>query len=116
MKYYRVLLNGQNFLINYEGKKIYMGFYTTRFVEASNSEEAELKAVNNIRNNEKLKDATLNKSWQKKAKIYLDEIYEIEEKDVQRDYGFGWYKMEGKNKNDEGIYKISLSKFGLKRR
>lgn len=96
MKHYRLLLNGQNFLVSYEGELTYMGFYTTRFVVASSPEEAELKAIDNVRNGEKLRGIVLNtkENDQKRPMLFMDAIYEIEEKDIEKDYGFGWYRMD----------------------
>ncbi|MDM5263992.1 hypothetical protein PF327_07245 [Sulfurovum sp. XTW-4] len=70
-----VLLRGENFEINYDGKIQNVGFMTTRTVKASNSEEAELAAVELIKNDDYLiqmvvKDSTLT------PKIYLEEIAE----------------------------------------
>lgn len=73
-----------------------MGFYTTRCVEAKDPESAELEAVEVLRNDEQLKSAVSNKSWQKKPRIYMDKIYEIEEKDIENIKGFTWYDMNKK--------------------
>lgn len=50
MNKYRVLLNGRNFLLEMGDRVASHGLYTTRFVEANTPDEAELKAVNSIRN------------------------------------------------------------------
>ena len=45
MSYFQVMLEGENFFIEFEGKEELLGFITTRWVKASNEEQAELKAV-----------------------------------------------------------------------
>lgn len=40
MKKYKVLVRGENFLFNVDGKPGKLGFYTTRFVEAKNEDDA----------------------------------------------------------------------------
>ena len=97
MKHYRVLLNGENFLVNMEGKESYMGFYTTRFVSAVSPEEAELNAVHNIKTDERIKSIILNTSKHEQPMIYMDEIEEIKESEKEESYGFGWYDMEDSN-------------------
>lgn len=97
MKYYRVLLNGENFLIRLDGKKELMGFYTTRFVSAVDPDDAELKSVEMLRKEEKLSSIMLNKSWQsEKPMIFVEEMYEITKEDMENDHGYGWYSMRDK--------------------
>ena len=55
MTYYRVFLRGENFVLDVEGKPTKMGFYTTRFVQANDSESAELLAVDLLRKDKKLR-------------------------------------------------------------
>ena len=77
MKKYQVLLEGKNFLIEYEGKLQKHGFYTTRYIEAENPEEAELKAVEAIKSDKKLIESV--KNYRADAPmIYLEEISELE--------------------------------------
>jgi len=94
MKHYRILLNGENFLISIEGKQSFMGFYTTRFVSAVTPEKAELNAVNSIKTDTKIIDITLNTIEHKQPIIYMDEIEEIKENDKEENYGYGWYHMK----------------------
>jgi hypothetical protein len=54
VKKYRVLVRGENFLMTLDGEDQKLGFYTTVFVEAQDQEDAELKAMDLLRNNEKL--------------------------------------------------------------
>lgn len=45
---YRVLLHGYNLWLEFEGKVQHIGFYVTRFVEASSALEAERRALDAI--------------------------------------------------------------------
>ena len=77
MKKYRVMLNGKNFKINSDGKLEKFGFYTTRWVQADNPQEAELKAVSLVREDKSLKASICNESSDPPV-IYLDELTEID--------------------------------------
>ena len=77
MNKYQALLEGKNFLIESEGKLQKHGFYTTRYIEAKNPEEAELKAVETIKNDRELIDAVKNER-SNPPMIYLEELYELE--------------------------------------
>ena len=54
MSYFQVLLEGQNFFVDFEGKEELLGFVTTRWVKAKNPDEAELKAVELIKQDKHL--------------------------------------------------------------
>jgi len=57
MKAWKVFLNGQNYLFDWEGKKRKVGFYTTRFVEAETAEIAKTVAVMAIQELPRLRGA-----------------------------------------------------------
>ncbi len=71
-------MNGRNFLIRIDGKPRKHGFYQNIFIEADNPENAELLAVDKIRQNEELRQVTLN-SKEDPPMIYLDSIWEIDD-------------------------------------
>ena len=73
---YRVLLRGQNFRISLNGKMERLGFYTTRFVEAADREEAELRAVQIVREDKEL-EGCVNDDRKESPMIYLEEIVEV---------------------------------------
>jgi hypothetical protein len=54
MPHYRVKLAGENFRLTLEGKVMKVGFLTTRLVEAQDERQAELNAVQLIREDQKL--------------------------------------------------------------
>ena len=77
MKNYRVKLNGKNFKIELEGKIEKLGFYTTRWVQADNIQEAELKAVNLVREDKSLA-ASIRNERSDPPVIYPDGLTEID--------------------------------------
>ena len=91
MKKYRVLINGENFLFDYEGRPTRMGFYTTRFVEAGGREEAEQVAVAALRREEQLRSCVLNPE-DDPPMMYVEEIEEVES--LQESRGFAFYVSE----------------------
>ena len=77
MKKYQVLLEGNNFLFDIEGKIEKYGFMVTRYVEALNPEKAEEKAVNLLKKDDSLIQRVLNDKLDAPM-IYLDEIIELD--------------------------------------
>jgi hypothetical protein len=62
MPRYQVEINGQNFLIDVDGRVAKHGFFTMRFVEASDSTDAENAAVQMIRDAQRLRNIVRNPS------------------------------------------------------
>ncbi len=60
MPYYKVMINGRNFLIDMEGRVAKCGFFTNRFVEAPDPTAAEYAAVQMIRETQSLRDMVRN--------------------------------------------------------
>ena len=60
MKKYKVLIEGRNLLLNVDGQEQKIGFFTTRWIEANNANDAEKFAIENIRNDPKIKNNILN--------------------------------------------------------
>ena len=70
------------------------GFYTTRFVEASNSNKAEERALELIRNDPELRSQVLNTPHDPPM-IYTEEMVEIEEDEVPEvQRGFSFFPAE----------------------
>ena len=92
MSKYRVLLNGENFLLNFNGQLQKLGFYVSRVVDAQNPGEAELAAVNLVREDSRLKGNVLNE-LDDPPMLYAEEIEEIEESDSEENVntGFSWF-------------------------
>ncbi len=92
MSKYRVLINGENFFLNFEGRPQKLGFYVTRFVDAQDAEGAEKAAVDLIREDAWLKGNVLN-NRDDPPMLYADEVKELEAYDPEEnvDTGFSWY-------------------------
>ena len=73
---YRVVLEGRNFVLDFDGVRARHGFFTTRYVQARDEKEAELKAVELIREDTELVGAVKNQQADPPM-IYLDEIEEL---------------------------------------
>ena len=72
MPTFAVMLRGEDFLIRIEGVPERLGFYTTRFVHARDVEEAELRAVQMVRQAKSLSGNIRTASLT--PMIYLDSI------------------------------------------
>jgi hypothetical protein len=95
MNKYRVLLNGRNFLLDLGDGLAPHGFFTTRFVEADASDEAELKAVASVRKREEIK-AMLRNLPDAPPMLFAEEIEKIESFDSieNPEPGITWYKED----------------------
>jgi len=94
MNWYRVQLNGQNFLLNLEGDSQKFGFYTTRDIEAESYEGAELKVIKTIQEDETLKNNVLN-GKNDSPTIYINEmkLFESDEEKLNNS-GFTFYRED----------------------
>ena len=77
MKKYKVLVRGENFLINLEGKDQKLSFYTTAFVEGQDEEHAEQRAMALLRNDKEFRRSVLN-GQSDAPMMFVDEIDELE--------------------------------------
>ena len=73
---YSVTINGQNFLVNLDGETRKLGFLTVRHVEAGSPEEAELAAVQMVRDDQELRAMVLN-NRDDPPTMDVDEIVEL---------------------------------------
>jgi len=94
MSRYRVRINGRNFLLRFvdrsQRKKKY-GFYCTRDVSAVSFEDAETKAVELIRNEERITSITLN-AKDDSPMLYVDDIRVLRvEEETLNNSGFTYY-------------------------
>ena len=88
-KKYKVLVRGDNFWLNLEGENQKLGFYTTRFVEAQNEDEAEEKAIALLRNDPKLRSGVLNEQSDSPV-MFAEEIVELNSFDGLKIPGTGF--------------------------
>ena len=93
MSRFRVLINGRNFLLNFEGEARRVGFYATRTVEAATTDEAEFAAVELLRRDALLHETTLNEQTDPPM-MYVEEITEVShvQKDEEANAGFTFYQ------------------------
>lgn len=75
MPLYRCLVHGKNFPGALIKSKKPCGFYTTRFVEASDPEDAELKVVDLLREDASLQVSEKHRNTD--ARVFFDEIQEV---------------------------------------
>lgn len=54
MKLFRCFIRGENFPLQFDGKDDLLGFYTAQFVRAETADQAELVALDMLRENPKL--------------------------------------------------------------
>jgi hypothetical protein len=74
---YKVLLRGQNFLLEMDGEAQKLGFYTTRFVEGNDRCTAEQKAISSLRDDPELRDIVRNESSDAPM-LFVEQIDEID--------------------------------------
>jgi hypothetical protein len=85
MPWYQCSIRGENFPGAILGKKERIGFYTTRGVEAESAQEAEMKALADLKADKKLR---LPKTQQSsKAKVFFEEIAELNRRPVKKPVG-----------------------------
>ena len=72
---YRLLMHGQNFLINRDGGTHYYGFYQNFFLEAATLHQAKLMVTSKIWHDSELNGITLN-AKNNPPKISLDTYWE----------------------------------------
>lgn len=101
MPWFKCFILGENFTLIEEGKVKDFGFYTTRWVEASDANAAEMKALEILKADEFLSDLP-EEQKNPKAKVYFQEIEELSEKPKQvPGAGFTWFEMEEADKNGQ---------------
>ncbi len=92
MPKYRLLIRGENFLMNLDGKAQRLGFYTTVFLEAAKPDKAEYAAMDFLRNDRWVKQALLNDRGNPPM-MYHEEIEELRTFRGRRPprTGFTWF-------------------------
>lgn len=88
---FRVLVNGQNYWLNIEGRPQKKGFYTTRFVEAQDAEKARAIAEEMIRVDSKLSEGLLNEPDDPPV-ICAEDVEEVGM--LEPAYGYAFYSED----------------------
>ena len=94
MTKYQVRLEGQNIWVKVDDKPELMGFFTTRFVEASERDEAERRAIELVQAN--LQEIMLN-APDDPPTFYVEEVIELARFPVDvhpPGTGYTWYPDE----------------------
>lgn len=76
MKKFHVLVNGQNFLVNIDGKTKKHGFFQNFLIETISVEDAAEEIIEKVRDDKELKKITLN-SRKDSPNIEIEEINEL---------------------------------------
>src|SRR5262245_32714280 len=96
MKYYRVFIRGDNFILDMDGEPSRVGFYTTRFVQAKSAAGAEVLAVDLIRHDKKLRGVHNLRS--DPPLIFAEKISEVSTDDVPDiAAGYAFFPAESRN-------------------
>jgi hypothetical protein len=77
MKWYKVFVNGRNFLLDAEGEIKKCGFYTTRWVEALGAQEAEEKAISMLVDEPRLRAAVMNEDFDRPT-MHVESVEELD--------------------------------------
>ena len=92
-KKYIVMLEGRNFILDYEGEPTRFGFSTTRHVEAADPEEAEHRAIQDVRGDDQLNESLLNDP-SNPPRVTMTRAIEVESFDSDRSPEFGYIFYE----------------------
>ncbi len=93
MPWYKCSICGENFPGALVGESRPVGFYVTRFVEASSHEEAEMQALARLKNEQRL-SLPSETERPKNAKVLFENIEVVEHAEVpNRDSGFTFFVM-----------------------
>lgn len=87
-KTYRVLVRGENFLLESESVVKRFGFYTTQVLEASNETEAERLAVETLRQDDRLRGRVRN-DRSDPPMLFTEEIAELSSLDAVESHAQG---------------------------
>jgi hypothetical protein len=87
MNKYQILMHVKDIFLLFDGKPKLVGYYQTLKIEADSSEQAELKAVEKIRNDDEIKSMWIKERQKEPPIIFAEEIVEVEEfnKDISGD-------------------------------
>lgn len=78
MPSYRALVRGENFIVNFDGRRKCVGFYQTVYVRSAEPTAVESAALQIVREDKELQKITLNVTDPEPC-LFLDKLEEIEE-------------------------------------
>jgi hypothetical protein len=87
MNKYQILMHVEDIFLLFDGKPKLMGYYQTLKVEAESPAQAELQAVEKIRNDEEIKAIWIQERQKTSPRITAEEINAVDEFDeeIRRD-------------------------------
>ncbi len=102
MIHFRVLIHGQNFIIEVDGETRPFGFYTTRFVLAEDHDKAEEAAVTMLRDLESLREMVQNPE-DDRPEMVIEETEELKsfEGINELEPSLAWYDPEEEEEENE---------------
>ncbi len=94
MRYFRALVLGEHFQLDWGGSIRYIGFYVTRFVAEETEEEAVKSAIAAVSSEDKLEGLILNAKTDP-PRLVVDELEEVLEEDVPESLpGYVFFREE----------------------
>ena len=91
MPWFKCFIHGKNFPGELIGEKQEVGFYTTRFIEAPDSESAEMLALEKLKGERKL-ELPEGCTPTERTMVFFEEIVEVTADEVPEiQAGFSWY-------------------------
>ena len=95
MSSYRCLIRGENFVVLEDGQRKFIGFFTTRIVEAENVEEAETIGLGLLKQDEWLESLRVNRlPDDPPATVNFDEVERVDGLEGESIGGFTFFEME----------------------
>lgn len=96
MPKYGVMIHGQNFLVELDGRTEKRGFYTWRYVEAGDPDSAVQMATQSLREEKPLRDMVRN-GEEDRPFMDVDDLREFDiSEELPAPTGFLWYPMRPK--------------------
>jgi len=94
MPWFKCFAAGENFYRLDDGNVERFGFYTTRWVEAKNSQEAEVKVVEMLRQEPQLARPEWYDGREPRPAVSIERIEEVPADDARDPLGFAFYPMD----------------------
>jgi hypothetical protein len=92
VNHYRCFIRGENFLFRVDGVSKRVGFYTTRWLDAENPEQAEASVIALLRNEPDLQKPDWYDGSGPPAKVYVEEIVVCSADSFGQNAGFSFFE------------------------
>lgn len=93
MAFFHVLVHGENFLIERDGKQSWMGFFKNVYIDAGTADEASSIAVSRIAADPEFRSSVRNPA-DKPPEISIEEANEIEHDPALTDSAFTYFPSQ----------------------